>query len=373
LEQSQSGQPAAAADRGWAARQLLTWFRQHGRDLPWRRDRNPYAIWVSEVMLQQTQVATVIPFFERFLQTFPTLTALAAAEEQAVLRLWEGLGYYRRARALHRAAQLLAAEHGGQIPDDPEVFRALPGVGRYTAGAVLSQAFDRPLPILEGNSLRVLCRLLGVREDPRGGAVQRQLWDAAEALLPKRQAGQFNQALMELGALVCTPKSPDCAACPLARRCEARRLQAQNDIPFRAEAPPTVPVAEAAVVVRRGEQALLAQRRPDAARWAGLWEFPHGELAEGETHEQAARRLLEQLTGLDAEVGDELLTIRHSVPRYRITLVCFEAAHRQGVFRSEFYAQGAWVEPEELASYPVSAPQRRLAEALRRPRQPRLF
>jgi A/G-specific adenine glycosylase len=323
-------------------------------------------------MLQQTQVATVIPFFERFLQAFPTLTALAAAEEQVVLRLWEGLGYYRRARDLHRAARLLAGEHGGKIPDDPDVFRALPGVGRYTAGAVLSQAFDRRLPILEANSVRVLCRLLGERRDPRSGPVQRRLWETAEALLPAQAAGQFNQALMELGALVCTPKNPDCGSCPLARRCEARRLQAQDAIPVRSEAPQTVAVAEAAVVVRRKQKVLLAQR-PAGGRWAEMWEFPHGELIKGETHEQAAGRLLGPLTGLDARLGDELLTIRHSVTRYRITLVCFEAAHQKGAFRSEFYVRGEWVEPEELPSYPVSAPQRRLAEALRRPCQPRLF
>jgi A/G-specific adenine glycosylase len=323
-------------------------------------------------MLQQTQVATVIPYFERFLKAFPTLGDLAAAEEQAVLKLWEGLGYYRRARDLHRAARLLVESHGGQVPDDHAVFRALPGVGRYTAGAVLSQAFDRRLPVLEANTLRVLCRLLGLGGDPRSGPAQRRLWRAAEELLPARAAGHFNQALMELGALVCTPRSPDCAACPIAEFCAARRLGLQDQIPAKTEPPEPVAVREAAVVVRRGPNVLLVQR-PTPGRWAGMWEFPHGALADGEAHEQAAARLLRELTGLEADLGDEFLTLKHSVTRFRITLVCFEASHRKGAFRPGFYPRGEWVKPEHIASYPVSVPQRKLAQALLAPRQPRLF
>lgn len=378
MDDKPSGPDAAPAieispeDRRRIARRLLAWFRKNRRDLPWRRHRDAYPIWVSEVMLQQTQVATVIPYFERFLQAFPTLAALAAADEQEVLRLWEGLGYYRRARDLHRAARRLAESHGAEVPDDPDVFRALPGVGRYTAGAVLSQAFDRRLPILEANSLRVLCRLLGLRGDPRSGAVQRQLWSAAEQLLPRRQAGHFNQAMMELGALVCTPRSPACGVCPVAEQCAARRLGLQEEIPARAEAPEIVAVREAAVVVRRGPKVLLA-RRPPHGRWAGMWEFPHGPLAQGEAHEQAAARLVSELTGVEADPGEELLTIKHGVTRYRITLVCFEARYRRGSFHSEFYTEGEWVTLERLAALPVSAPQRRLAKALGEIRQPRLF
>ncbi len=212
-----------------SAASLLRWFDRHARNLPWRRTRDPYAIWISEVMLQQTQVATVIPYFERFLNAFPSLSALAAADEQHVLRLWEGLGYYRRARNLHQAAQLLHAEHAERFPDDADVLRRLPGFGRYTANAVLSQAFDRRLPILEANSRRVLCRLFGVRDDPQEAAVQARLWTAAEALLPVKRVGAFNQALMELGALVCTPARPQCSRCPLSRQCQARRWSGRDD------------------------------------------------------------------------------------------------------------------------------------------------
>ncbi len=352
---------------------LLAWFEKARRDLPWRRDRDPYRIWVSEVMLQQTTVAAVVPYFERFLTAFSTLADLAAADEQDVLRLWEGLGYYRRARDLHRAARQLVASHGGDIPDDPDVLRGLPGLGRYTLGAVLSQAFDRRLPIVEANSLRVLCRLFGRADDPRRGPAQRWLWQVAEDLLPTTRAGDFNQALMELGALVCTPTAPRCGECPLAKDCVARRLGLQEAIPAKAAPTAITEVTEVAVVIRRAGEVLLAQR-PDAGRWARMWEFPHGPLTDGEVHETAARRLAADLAGLDVRPGEELMTLKHGVTRYRITLVCFEAEHRGGAFRSAFYREGLWLAPDRLAEYPVSAPQRRLAKALVTPgRQRRLF
>ncbi|HEY7328669.1 MAG TPA: A/G-specific adenine glycosylase [Gemmataceae bacterium] len=355
------------------ARRLLPWFRRHQRDLPWRRDRDPYRIWVSEVMLQQTLATTVIPYFERFLRAFPTVAALAGADEQEVLRLWEGLGYYRRARDLHRAAREIVAQHNGQFPADPVLLGRLPGLGRYTCNAVLSQAFDRRLPILEANTQRVLSRLFGRSEDPRQPEARRWLWRAAEEILPHRDVGAFNQALMELGALVCTPAAPRCGECPLAARCVARQLGRPESIPARTPPPEVAAVQESAVVVRRGPEVLFVQR-PAGGRWAGMWEFPHGPLLEGESHEAAASRLLRQLTGLHAKVGQELLTIRHSIMRYRITLTCFEAEHAGGEFKSPFYVEGRWLAPADLAAYPVSSPQRRLARFLLSPsRQRRLF
>jgi A/G-specific adenine glycosylase len=219
----------------------------------------------------------------------------------------------------------------------------------------------------------VLCRLLGETEDPRRGAVRQRLWAAAEALLPDRRVGDFNQALMELGALVCTPVAPRCSECPLAAVCEARRLGKQDAIPRRASPPETVTVQEAAVVVRRGDSVLLVQRSETATRWAGMWEFPHGPVQEGETHEAAAVRLLRELTGMRADLGPELQTLRHGVTRFQITLVCFEARFRGGRFRSAFYRRSCWVRPDELGGYPVSAPQRRLAKALVDPDRQRLL
>jgi A/G-specific adenine glycosylase len=354
-------------------RRLASWFDKARRDLPWRRDRDPYRIWVSEVMLQQTTVAAVVPYFERFLRAFPTLADLAAAPEQEVLRLWEGLGYYRRARDLHRAARRLAASHSGTVPDDPAVLGELPGMGRYTLGAVMSQAFDRRLPVLEANSLRVLCRLFGRTDDPRRGPVRRWLWQVAEDLLPARGVGDFNQALMELGALVCTPTAPRCGGCPLASDCVARRLGLQDAIPVKAPPPAITDVREAAVVIRRGPDVLLAQRPESATHWANLWEFPHGPLGDGESHEEAAVRLARE-TGIDVALGPELLTLRHGVTRFRITMACFEAKYVRGRFRPDFYRQGLWLAPERLPDYPVSAPQRQLAKALLAPeRQRTLF
>jgi A/G-specific adenine glycosylase len=362
------------AVRARLSRRLLAWFDRNQRPLPWRADRDPYRIWVSEVMLQQTLVATVIPYFERFVSTFPGVAELAAADEQDVLRLWEGLGYYRRARDLHRAARQLVAEQDSQIPNNPSVLATLPGFGRYTCNAVLSQAFDRQLPILEANSQRVLSRLFARREDPRRGEARRWLWRAAEELLPRKRAGAFNQALMELGALVCTPTVPKCDTCPLDGICAARRLGLQESIPARAIAPAVTAVREAAVVIWRDGRVLLAQRPANASRWAGLWEFPHGPLLDDESPADAARRIAKELTGIRTRPTAELETVRHTITRYQITLIGFEAQYRAGEFRPGSYAQACWALPEELQGYPVSSPQRRLAKLLSAAcRQRRLF
>lgn len=363
------------ADAGFRRRlrqRLLRWFDRHRRDLPWRHGRDPYRIWVSEIMLQQTQAVTVARHFGPFLEAFPTIAALASADEQAVLRLWEGLGYYRRARDLHRAAQVLAERHGGRFPDDAQALGDVPGIGRYTLGAVLSQAFDRRLPILEVNSRRVLSRLFGVRGEVTRGPAQRWLWHVAEEILPRRRVGDFNQSLMELGALVCTPARPRCSLCPIAADCAAFRRGLQDTVPARSAAPAPVHVREAAVVVSRQGRVLLVQR-PSHGRWANLWEFPHGELLPDETHEAAVARLLPALTGIRGSVGPELMMVRHTIMHYRVTVVCFESRHRAGRFLAGAYQDGRWLLPNQLSAYPVSMPQRRLAQALTTSRQQRLF
>jgi A/G-specific adenine glycosylase len=356
------------------AAKLLAWFDARRRDLPWRKDRDPYRIWVSEVMLQQTTVAAVVPYFGRFLQAFPDLAALAAADEQQVLRLWEGLGYYRRARHLHAAARRLAADHGGTLPDDPAVWAGLPGVGRYILGAVLSQAFDRRLPIVEANSLRVLARLHGYRGDPREGAGKAWVWQAAADALPAKRAGDFNQALMELGALVCTPAKPKCGECPLKSVCVANRDGTQHLIPPPKKQLEITLVDEVGAVLRRGGRVLLCRRRADAGRWQNMWEVPHAERRPDEELSAAAARVARDLTGLEVAPGADVATVKHGVTRYRITLRCVEADAPAGEFAPGFYAEGRWVTPAELAEYPVSAPQRRLMTRLATADpQPRLF
>jgi A/G-specific adenine glycosylase len=350
-------------DRPWLKSfrsQLLKWFGEHARDLPWRRSRDPYRVWVSEIMLQQTQVATVIPYFERFLAAFPTIADLAAAPEQQELRHWEGLGYYRRARQLHRAAQLIASELKGKFPDDPDEVRRLPGIGRYTAGAILSIAFDQPQPIVEANTQRLYSRLLAYGGDLQNKQGQRLLWDFAAAVLPRRGAGTLNQALMELGALICTPRAPACQACPVAALCRARRDGLQEQIPRPRPKPVIEAVRHAAVVVRRGGKILLRQQRPEE-RWAGLWDFPRFALEQinGEVDAELSAGVLAQ-TGVRIGPASPLAVLKHGVTRFRITLECFDAAGLSQ--RGKAISETRWVDVAELDDYPLSTTGRRLAD-----------
>ena len=336
-------------------RALLAWYHKHHRQLPWRQTHDPYAIWVSEIMLQQTQVATVIEYYARFLTRFPTVSSLAEATEQEVLTLWAGLGYYRRARQLHAAAGQIVQQHAGIFPETFAEVRALPGIGRYTAGAIVSFAYGQRAPILEANTLRLFSRLIGLREDPKSAASQHLLWGFAEQLLPKAGGGigQVNQALIELGSLVCTPKQPNCTACPVKRFCAAYRGGLQAEIP-RAAAPPTfTPLHHALVVIQRGDKMLMRQN-PAGRWWEGLWDFPRVDLTElGWHHEfdRVARRSLvqlriveramQQVLGLELSVatGEYLKTLKHGVTRYRIALHCFRTKLH---FPTRLPPQHAW-------------------------------
>jgi A/G-specific adenine glycosylase len=346
-------------------RRLIAWYRRHRRDLPWRRTRDPYCVWISEIMLQQTQVATVIPYYQRFLARFPDVNSLAVADEHEVLRHWEGLGYYRRARQLHRAARQIAADHGGIFPSAPADIERLAGIGRYTAGAILSIALDQPAPILEANTVRLHSRLLAVLDDPASRVAQNRLWHFAAALLPRRGAGELNQALMELGSLVCTPRAPRCGDCPLSRWCLARASGLEEAIPRATKKIAAEAVREGAVVVWRGEHILL-RCHPTGERWAGLWDFPRFPL-QGESPLHVAAELGRSVaaqTGLQIVLGDPLTTIRHSVTRFRITLDVFHAQRAGGRLRSAAGGELRWLRPAELTDVALSTTGRKIARLI---------
>ena len=345
------------------SRPLLEWFRTHQRDLPWRREATPYSVWVSEVMLQQTQVATVVPYFVRWMARFPTIEALAAAEEADVLHAWQGLGYYSRARNLLCGARDVVRLHAGRVPSEPQALRALPGVGAYTAGAVASIAYNIPVPIVDGNVVRVLTRLYGLRGDPGRAPLRGELWELAAQLIPPDQAGNFNPALMELGATICMPHNPRCDACPVGAACEARRLGMQAELPETPPRPKITHVRMAAAVIRRGGRLLVAQRSQCEKRWAGMWQFPAEEAGPGEAAVDAARRAAREAVGLEVTAGPTAALVRHSVTRYRITL---EAVYCDAAGEPETRGcpAWAWASPRELEEYALPAAHRRIARRI---------
>jgi A/G-specific adenine glycosylase len=346
-------------------RRLLRWFRTNARDLPWRKSRDPYRVWVSEIMLQQTQVETVKAYFERFVDELPDVHALASAEEERVLQLWEGLGYYRRARQMHRAAQVIVAEHGGEFPRDVTTLRTLPGIGRYTAGAIASIAFDEPAPILEANTIRLFARLLAYRDDLTNAAGQQLLWRFAEEILPAENAGIFNQALMELGSLVCTPKSPACRECPALSLCPTFARNLQSEIPRAKAKTEYTDLHEVAVVIRRREK-ILVRRCGPGERWAGLWDFPRIALSSPHDVDRSAQVEAKvcALTGVAIELGELLTTIKHGVTRYRITLSCHAAKIVGPKRRVASGEQQRWIDIGELSGLPLSTTGRKLAQVL---------
>jgi A/G-specific adenine glycosylase len=361
---SQSNPPDAKWKRQFQ-RRLMAWFARYKRDLPWRKNGDAYRVWLSEIMLQQTQVATVIPYFERFLAAFPTVKDLAAADEREVLRLWEGLGYYRRARQLHAAARKVVAEHGGKFPSNFEAIRNLPGIGRYTAGAIASIAFDLPTPILEANTVRLFSRLIAYRGDQTSTTGQRALWNFAEHILPNVETGNFNQALMELGSLICTPRTPNCEECPVSALCQAREAGLQEQIPAIKRKLKFEDAHEAAIVIRRGTKVLLRER-PHGERWAGLWDFvrfPILARRNRELHPEIERKVHEQV-GMKVSIGPRLTTLKHGVTRFRITLDCYTAEHLSGLSKKHDGAALHWVKPSGLAEYPLSVTARKLATLL---------
>jgi A/G-specific adenine glycosylase len=334
------------------ARKWIRWFDQHARDLPWRRTRDPYAVWISEIMLQQTQVKTVVPYFERWMRAMPTMGDFARARPERVLKLWEGLGYYRRVRLAQAAATLIMEKHEGRFPERLDEILALPGVGRYTAGAICSIAFNQPAPILDGNVIRVLSRLLGIAGDPRSKTVNTKLWLAAEELVAAAgDPSRLNQGMMELGALICLPRQPKCPSCPLRGDCFALREKRVEEFPAASAKAAVTQRRFIALVVSDGER-LLVQRRPPEVVNAGLWEFPNVEVGVN------AKNLAPLVQPYKLAAAAPFLRMRHSITRYRILLEAYRAKLPAGPC---FVTAGATLKtPAEIKRLPFTSAHRKV-------------
>lgn len=372
--ESETAQDSGHPSPDSIASSLLAWSDTGQlRAMPWRalpgQARDPYAVWVSEIMLQQTQVATVIPYFRRWLDRFPTVEALAAASQDEVLKAWEGLGYYSRARNLHKAALVIVHQHEGQLPSKREALAALPGIGRYTVGAILSIAFGQRAAVLDGNVKRVLSRLYDIEEDIRAPATETHLWHLAEALVAgvdPTEAGPLNEALMDLGATLCAQRAPRCTVCPLRDLCLANARGTQELRPVKAprKALPYFDVT-AAVLLRPDYpgQVLIAQR-PSSGMLGGLWEFPGGKRHAGETLPECLRREIHEELGVDVEVGRHLISVRHAYTHFRITLHAFECRLLSGEPQPIGVADWRWVRLDELAAFPFPVTDQKIIRAL---------
>lgn len=345
---------------------LLRWYDHSAAPLPWR-DPAPqaYHVWLSEMMLQQTQVDTVIPYFHRFLDRYPTVHALAAAPLDDVLKLWEGLGYYSRARNLHQTARIVAGELGGDFPASAADLRRLPGIGRYTAAAIASIVFGEASPVLDGNVIRVFARLTDLSGDVTQGAVQQKLWAQAEAWMPSERPGDYNQALMELGRTVCKPRNPLCAACPVNDHCLALRHGTQASRPVKKKKAPIPHYDVTAGLIRDGDGRLLIAQRPLDGLLGGLWEFPGGKQEPGETLAECLRRELREELAIDVEVGDLFVTVHHAFTHFKITLHAFECRHNGAAPQALGVRDFAWVTEDELDQYTFGKADRQVIAALR--------
>lgn len=343
---------------------LLEWYASHARRLPWREDPSPYKVWISEVMAQQTQVNTVIPYFKRWMERFPTIEDLAKASLQDVLVTWEGLGYYQRARNLHLAAQKIISEYGGKLPANVPDLLSLPGIGRYSAGAIASIAFGLDEPALDGNIRRVLSRLFDMSEPVNTASGEKRFWQLATDHLPARMAGAYNQAFMELGALVCTPHSPNCSQCPLAQFCQARLLGVQEQRPVKPIKNQIPHFTVTAAVIQQRNKVLITQR-PLKGLLGGMWEFPGGKLLEGENLDTCLKREIREELNIAIHVGEPFGIYRHAYTHYRVTLHAFLCAMENGDKPKPIQAENMqWSKISELSGFPMGKIDRQIAKNL---------
>ncbi|UCH35114.1 MAG: A/G-specific adenine glycosylase [Armatimonadota bacterium] len=337
---------------------LLAWFDRARRDLPWRRTRDPYRIWVAEVMLQQTQVERVIPYYHRLVEAFPSIRALAAGSLDDLLRVWAGLGYYARARNLHSACRLAVEKHAGRFPDCYADAMALPGVGEYIAGAVLSIAYGHKLPAIDANARRVLSRVLLERGDGSARS-RRRIESVARAAMPADRPGDYNQAMMELGALICLPRRPRCGDCCVASCCAAKLAGRQREVPAVRRRGTRRGRVTVGVVWRRGR--ILIAQRPPHGLWGGLWEFPNAELDREHDAQAALEHLLARDFGITAAVGGIVAALTYGIMNRQLDLTAYSCTGVSGRTKARRHAHARWVRPQELALYALPAPHGRIA------------
>ena len=346
---------------------LLSWYEKHGRVLPWRETGgaygSPYAVLVSEIMLQQTRVETVIAYYKRWMERFPNFETLSGAEIDEVFSMWEGLGYYRRAQNLHRTAKIVVKDYNGNLPSDIKSLKELPGIGEYTAAAVAAFVYNQDVLTLDGNLKRVLARVLGVEEDLSARKGKMNLIEKAQSLLPPGKASDFNQALMDLGALICLPAKPRCEACPLNEHCQAFAEGSQDRIPFRKPRQAIPHYHVAAGVIQHGKNVLLA-RRPSGKLLAGLWEFPGGKQEEGESLPDCLRRELQEELDIQVSVADKIGTYRHAYTHFRVTVTAFSCQIQSGEPTPNEHDELAWPKINRLSDYPMGKVDRLIAEQL---------
>ena len=345
------------------SKKLLDWYQKNARKLPWRDHPDPYAVWVSEVMLQQTRVETVIPYYLSWMIAFPTISDLASAPQQDVLNIWEGLGYYSRARNIHQAAKILINEQNGKLPTDINELQRLPGIGRYTAAAIASLAFGQDEPVLDGNVRRVLSRVFNITEPLGSNNGEKILWNLAGEHLPSGQASIYNQAIMDVGSTICLPKSPLCGECPLKDVCQAKRLGLQSDLPVVKPRKVIPHYTVTAAVLERDNEVLIAQR-PQNSLLGGMWEFPGGKKESGEDLKTCLQREIKEELGITIQVGDLLGTYKHAYTHFRITLHAFRC--RLNGFRPESieHTEIRWVAVKNLSEFPMGKVDRQIANHL---------
>jgi A/G-specific adenine glycosylase len=345
-------------------RRLLAWYRTHKRFLPWRETSDPYRIWISEIMLQQTQVDTVIPYYHRFLKAFPTVYALAGASAQDVLKAWENLGYYSRARNLHATSRIIVDQGDGRIPDTLEALKTLPGIGEYTAGAILSMAYGQALPAVDGNVRRIFSRLFAIRkpvDDPRE---QKKLRSLVARLIPARHPGDFNQALMDLGATICKAKNAECSRCPLAGLCRANLQNLQNILPITKKVSAIPHRQAAAAVIRNAKGLLLIVQRPDNGLLASLWKLPGGFIEDTENVADSLKKIVKKELGISIRVGRQSASVNHVYTHFRLTLQSYDCFLRKGRPRTLGCQDWQWASPADLKKLPLSKIDRMILTAI---------